>query len=177
MLTIKGIILSFMLSNPAGLPMEDVSFDELKCMADNMYFEAAGEPTQGRVAVGNVVKNRVKDSRYRDTYCGVIKRGKKDANGNMIKDKCTFSWYCDGKPDVVPLYNEKGELLVLNRDAYIEILLLSLMIMTDHIEDNTDGATHYYNPFKVTPYWKKFYTYVDMIGNHVFYRREKGSLK
>ncbi len=34
---------------------------QIKCMAENTYFEAAHEPYKGRIAVNNVVLNRVKD--------------------------------------------------------------------------------------------------------------------
>lgn len=45
---------------------------DLFCMAKNIYHEARGEPTLGKYAVAQVTVNRVKDSRFRDTVCGVV---------------------------------------------------------------------------------------------------------
>lgn len=46
--------------------------DDLFCMAKNIYHEARGEPTLGKYAVAQVTMNRVRDSRFRDTVCGVV---------------------------------------------------------------------------------------------------------
>jgi len=38
--------------------------DEVKCLADNIYWESAYEPVDGRVGVALVTLNRVQDSRF-----------------------------------------------------------------------------------------------------------------
>lgn len=50
----------------------NVSAEELELLASIIYCEAKGEPYIGKVAVGNVVLNRVKSSKYPDTIKGVI---------------------------------------------------------------------------------------------------------
>lgn len=45
---------------------------DLFCMAKNIYHEARGEPTLGKYAVAQVTMNRVRDSRFHDTVCGVV---------------------------------------------------------------------------------------------------------
>lgn len=49
-----------------------VSEEELKLLASIIYCEANGEPYIGKVAVGNVVMNRVRSSRYPNTIKDVI---------------------------------------------------------------------------------------------------------
>ena len=48
---------------------------ELYCLAQNVYFEAKSEPLAGQYAVADVVLNRVKDTRYPNTICEVVKEG------------------------------------------------------------------------------------------------------
>ena len=84
---------------------------EISCMADNIYFEARNQGTAGWSAVASVTLNRVKDKRFPNTVCEVVKQGptreswKKDGNYYPLKHRCQFSWYCDGKKDKVhPMY-------------------------------------------------------------------------
>ncbi|SVC37554.1 uncharacterized protein METZ01_LOCUS290408, partial [marine metagenome] len=43
--------------------------DDLRCMALNLYHEARNESTAGRVAVGQVVLNRVKSIYFPQSVC------------------------------------------------------------------------------------------------------------
>ena len=52
-----------------------VDNEELKCMAENIYFEGRAEPMVGKIAIGHVVMNRIEDDRFPDTICGVVKQG------------------------------------------------------------------------------------------------------
>ena len=61
---------------------------QIKCMAENTYFEAGHEPTKGKIAVNNVVLNRVKDKRFPKTPCAVINQ--------RTARVCQFSWKCEG---------------------------------------------------------------------------------
>jgi len=38
-----------------------VNEHELKCMAQNIYFEGRAEPMMGKIAIGHVVMNRMED--------------------------------------------------------------------------------------------------------------------
>ena len=84
------------------------NLDELKCMAENIYFEGRAEPLMGKVAIGHVVMNRVASDRHPNTICEVVHegphreswktRGKDVADEDRkffpIRNKCDFSWYC-----------------------------------------------------------------------------------
>ncbi len=65
---------------------------EVRCLATSIYFEAKSEPEAGQAAVGYVMLNRMADSRFPDTACGVAHQ--------KAKGRCQFSWYCDRNSDV-----------------------------------------------------------------------------
>ena len=81
--------------------------EEISCMADNIYFEARNQGTAGWSAVASVTLNRVQDKRFPNTVCEVVKQGptreswKQNGEFYPLKHRCQFSWYCDGKADVV----------------------------------------------------------------------------
>jgi len=131
------------------------------CLALNIYFEARGSSLADRAGVANVVMNRTKDRRYPDTICEVVKQGVQDSNGNMVRNQCQFSWYCDGKADVPT-----------DADMWVE----SQMLAWEMIENNkyrglTEGATHYHATY-VSPGWARDLQLVGRIGAHIFYRWE-----
>ena len=74
---------------------------DVHCLALNIYYETKAVSLADAMAVSDVVLNRVNSRHYPNTACTVIKEGKQDANGNMIRHKCQFSWYCDGKSDII----------------------------------------------------------------------------
>ena len=135
----------------------------LMCMATNIYHEAKNEPMVGQIAVAQVVMNRVRDSRYPDTVCDVIKQGLTYKNGKVVLGKCQFSWYCDGKSDDTNRQSEK----------WSNALRYSTLVMYNRINlDVTEGATHYHATY-VSPSWARTKTKTVRINRHVFYRWER----
>ena len=143
--------------------------EHVKCLALNMYHEARDQGTAGKLAVSAVVINRVSDSRFPHTICEVIKQGptrkswRDPSVSYPIKNRCQFSWYCDGISDEVK--DEK---------TYQKILDFARLIMHNDIQfvDITDGATHYHADY-VKPDWADTKTRTTEIGDHIFYRWEK----
>ncbi len=45
---------------------------ELECLALTIYFEARGEPDQGKIAVGHVVMNRASHPQFPHKVCEVV---------------------------------------------------------------------------------------------------------
>jgi len=88
---------------------------------------------------------------------------KKNGMFYPIRNKCQFSWYCDGVGDEVK-----------DKKTYQKILDLSYLILHNDIQfvDITDGATHYHADY-VKPSWAKTKTRTTEIGDHIFYRWEK----
>ena len=136
----------------------------LICLALNVYHEAKNQSFLGQVAVAQVVMNRVKDKRYPNTVCEVVKQGQtyKWKPSFPIKNRCQFSWYCDGKSDVPK--NEK---------AWKKAQDVAFLVLYDKIKlDVTEGATHYHATY-VKPSWAKTKTRTTRIEKHIFYRWEK----
>ena len=137
---------------------------QIECLAKNMYFEARGEQKDGQDAVAFVTINRVRSDRYPNTICEVVYQAKVDSRGRPLRNRCQFSWYCDGKVDTVyeTIYDKlykRAEFIYIN------------YYLNNAMEDTTDGATHYHSE-QVKPYWSKHrnYKYVASIGQHLFYQ-------
>tara|TARA_R110002110_G_scaffold193014_1_gene401459 strand:+ start:38 stop:496 length:459 start_codon:yes stop_codon:yes gene_type:complete len=133
--------------------------DEVECLALNIYHEARNQPTAGKLAVAQVTLNRVKHDRFPNTICGVVYQGYY-ANNAPIKNKCQFSWWCDGKSDKPKELQSWNYALMLARH------------MHEGIFDNIDvvkDATHYHAVY-VKPYWTKEKKKVKVIADHIFYK-------
>lgn len=147
---------------------------ELYCLAQNVYFEAKSEPLAGQYAVADVVLNRVKDTRYPNTICEVVKEGpikeswKTRQHADLPDDqrvyfprrnKCQFSWYCDGKPDTIR-----------DGDAWRQAQIVAYRITYNEKHRGlTEGATHYHADY-VHPKWASTLQLVGRIATHIFYR-------
>ena len=161
--------------------------EELKCMAENIYFEGRAEPMSGKVAIANVVMNRVMSDRHPNTICEVVHegphreswktRGKdvpdSDRKFFPIRNKCDFSWYCDGKKDIVWVSYMDGTIIEANMTAWRDSIHVALFVMSDQIGDNTDGADHYYNYNISNPYWVGAMDESVIIGNHRFMKEKR----
>tara|TARA_R100000655_G_scaffold95532_1_gene137588 strand:- start:122 stop:544 length:423 start_codon:yes stop_codon:yes gene_type:complete len=134
----------------------------LSCLAVAIYFEARGEPMVGQVAVAQVIMSRVSDHRYPDSVCEVVKQGYYYTwdNTKPIKDKCQFSFWCDGKPETIK-----------DKKAYQWALNVAEATMSGVLYDTTQGATHYH-AYYVKPSWSKKFTRTVRINDHIFYRWE-----
>ena len=147
---------------------------ELYCLAQNIYFESKSEPLAGQYAVADVVLNRVQDTRFPNTICEVVYDGpikeswktKQDPNLSdderifyPKKNRCQFSWYCDGKSDTI-----------YDNDAWRISQIIAYKIVYDQkMRGITEGATHYHADY-VHPKWAKTLQLVGSISTHIFYR-------
>ena len=96
------ILYLILAADKAHAATEEETLDRY-CMAQNIYFESANQSFAGKLAVANVVMNRVDDLQFPNEVCDVIYQAKTYVNwrGNEvpIKNQCQFSWYCDGLSD------------------------------------------------------------------------------
>ena len=139
---------------------------EVTCMAKNIFFEAAIESTAGKLAVAHVTLNRVDSQWYPNTVCEVVYEGPHytGSNGEQypVRDRCQFSWYCDGKGD------DPREGSRLWEDA--QELAKYVLLRSEELPDITDGALFYHASYINVPNgWnkKKVTTKID---THIFYR-------
>jgi N-acetylmuramoyl-L-alanine amidase len=145
-----------------------VNSEELECMSKNIYFEAAMESTAGKLAVAQVTMNRVKSSRYPNTVCKVITQGRHYKNGLPVKNRCQFSWYCDGKLDVPPT---SGSMWKDSRKVARYVL------STPDLMDITDGATHYHADYISSPRWADPQRKTAQIDTHIFFNHARKKAK
>ncbi len=126
---------------------------EFKCLAEALYFEARGETVKGQFAVAEVIRNRVKSSRFPNSYCGVINQG------TGRKHQCQFSYTCDGKPEVIA-----------EPRSYATVAKVARATIDGKSADITKGAT-FYHTTAVRPSWSRKFTNTARFGVHLFYRR------
>ncbi len=127
--------------------------DARRCLTHAIYYEARDQSLTGRLAVADVVMNRVESRRYPDSVCGVVYQGSSRETG------CQFSFTCDGsigRP--------------MERRAMIEAQTLATAVLGGWRLPLTGGATHYHADY-VSPYWAPSLRRTAVIGDHLFYRR------
>lgn len=134
---------------------------EVRCLALNIYFEARGEGIDGMYAVGEVTLGRVNHHSYPDTICGVVTAGVYQPWDTTmpVKDKCSFHWYCDRRPD-----------LVTDVRAYAESLLIANKILLNPDYELLTDYALFYHADHMIPYWASSVKRTTVIGQHVFYR-------
>jgi len=137
---------------------------QVECLAKNIYFEARNEPFAGQFAVALVTLNRVRDTTFPDTICKVVYQGIHTADGFPKRDRCQFSWYCDGASD------EIRNLVAFNTTQKIaNLAMLQYSKLKSEGLDYTEGAI-YYHTYEINPRWSTAYPKVGRIGDHIFYR-------
>lgn len=112
---------------------------EVYLLAKCIYAEARGESYTGKVAVGAVILNRVKSSKFPNTISGVIYQ------------PGAFTAVSDGQINLSP----NDECMRAAKDAI-------------NGWDPTYGCIYYYNPAKATSQWIWSTQTVTTIGSHVF---------
>ena len=156
-----GAFLMFVLMIPQKIHASDAN-NEIFCLAQNIYFEAGNQPLAGKIAVTQVVLNRMGHPNYPSTACSVIYQANMRTNWKgvevPVRNQCQFSWFCDGKSDD-PVDSPTW--------------LLSLHIARDVVQgaygDITEGATHYHAT-SVHPYWADSLNETVIINDHIFYK-------
>ncbi len=116
---------------------------DVQLLARAINGEARGEPYEGQVAVGAVILNRVKDSKFPNTIAGVIYQSG------------AFTAVADGQINV-PI-DEGSTVVKAARDAL-------------NGWDPTDGAIYYFNPNTATNKWIWSRPLIKTIGKHRFCR-------
>ena len=124
---------------------------QILCMAKNIYYEAAKEPFEGKLAVAQVTMNRANSIQFPKTVCEVVYQ--------KVNQTYQFSWVGER---VGPITNKYAweECMIVARKALTESRLHDIIYKTNAM---------YYHNTSVNPPWKL--KYVAKIGNHLFYTR------
>jgi len=128
---------------------------DLQCLAENVYFEARGEPLQGQYAVAEVTLNRTRAQNFPHTICAVVHEMRWDANRRRFV--ADFSW------------TELGALSPDDGPAWKRAMTVASAAYDDEHDSIVPGALFYHST-SVRPGWARTRTQVAKIGNHVFYR-------
>lgn len=148
---------------------------DVECLARNIFYEAGSEPEEGKVAVGMVTINRVKDGRFAGSICSVVNQRTTVVREYEVKTSkvgnagtrmvahipvCQFSWTCGAtkKPqssdDRWEESQQVAEALVAGQ--YLEY------------QGKYSGAL-YFHAVSVRPSWARQKSRVNKIGGHIFY--------
>ena len=137
---------------------EEVSADfnkQLKCLTNNIYFEAATEPYEGKLAVAQVVLNRANNPNFPSTVCEVVYQRTTSVRGLIV---CQFSWTC------------VKNMVVRDKYAWEESEIVARKALTQAKVHDRIASTNamYYHADYINPGWNHNKV-VAKIGRHIFY--------
>ena len=164
---------------------------DLECLAKNIYYEAASESTEGKVAVGLVTINRSNSGQFPQTICGVVNqrtdyavaktvtKTKMVTEGNVFKTTkqvhetttkwvkhsiCQFSWRC-----------ENVRAIRKNDSRWDDSVAVAQELLEGGYEEfrNKYRNAMYFHERHVKPAWAKQKQIVERIGGHIFYADRK----
>lgn len=144
-------------SEIAAVPVGQVSAAEkltqLECLTRNIYWEAAGEPFEGKVAVAQVTMNRLRDGRFGDNVCKVVHQR------NVVYQSvvCQFTWTCQNNHKIKPIHAA----------AWQESELVAKKVMLENFKLPSLERALYFHADHINPNWKK--PQLTKIGKHIFY--------
>jgi spore germination cell wall hydrolase CwlJ-like protein len=160
---------------------------DLDCLARNIYYEAASEPEEGKVAVGLVTINRSNSSGFPATICGVVNqrttvsvphevtRVRIVTEGRFFKNTyqvnetmtvwsnrvvCQFSWSCENVHKI-----RKDD------DRWTASLSVARELLDGGYEElrNKYQDALYFHARHIRPAWAKQKQLIERIGGHIFY--------
>lgn len=131
-----------------------ISDSELKCLTDNIFYEANSESYEGKLAVATVTLNRVKSRGFPKTVCGVVKQ--------RSKKGCQFSWVC-------------GQRALMNKKLYASSRRVAIDVLVHKKRLTSIGNALYFHGEGVSPSWIDELNPIKKIGPHIFYVIRKNS--
>jgi len=139
---------------------------EVDTLARTLWGEARGAGDEEMRAVASVISNRVQVARsYQTTHATSHPLFGDGTFTNCCRRNLQFSCWNANDP------NRSKLLGVDDSDPQFEIALeIAGQALAGTLEDNTDGATHYYERHIRPPEWAHGKTPCARIGNHLFFR-------
>lgn len=134
---------------------------ELKCLAQNIYYEAGSEPFEGKVAVAQVTINRATSGKFPKDICAVVYQR------DVIMEKviCQFSWYCE----------QPGIRKAVHKAAFDESMAVAKKVLLEGFMLDGLKEAIYFHADYVRPRWGL--EKVAHIGGHIFYSDKKATSK
>jgi len=138
---------------------------DVMCLAKNIYYEAGSEPLDGKLAVAQVVMNRVADPYFPKTVCDVINQkasvhAKSEWDDNI--SVCQFSWVCSGRK----IINKES-------DNWKESLMIAKKFLKeDFTYEYINEKVLFFHNKQASFQNKNGFVKVATIGNHNFYMKK-----
>lgn len=129
---------------------------QIDCLARNIYWEANGEPFEGKVAVAQVTMNRLESGRYGKDICQVVYYRQRIRNMTA----CQFTWTCQNK----------ARINISTRQSFKEIREIAVKVYFENYRLQHLTKAMYFHNLSVRPSWMHHKTRVARIGHHIFYR-------
>jgi spore germination cell wall hydrolase CwlJ-like protein len=128
---------------------------DLRCLAENVYFEARGEPLEGQYAVAEVTMNRTRSRHFPHTVCEVVHEARWDPIRRRLV--AHFSW------------TEIHSGIVPSGPAWEQAMSVAKATYDATYAPVVPGAL-FYHATRIRPNWAETQRAITTIGKHVFYR-------
>jgi N-acetylmuramoyl-L-alanine amidase len=127
---------------------------DLRCLAENVYYEARGEPLAGQYAVAEVTMNRVGSPLFPDSVCAVVHARAWDPSRDRYVG--AFSW------------TELDSLAAPRGYEWRRAKAVAGTVYDNREAPLVDEAL-FYHATRISPDWADTRTQVARIGRHLFY--------
>ena len=127
-----------------------------------LFLEARGEPVDGQIGVGSMVRNRVNEKHIPENSYFLVMTDEKQFSCFNTNDKN----YTIGMNMVKELV--EGHSPEDLTGMFKQCFWISGGIVNGALLDNTKGAVNYYNPKLCNPVWAYKMVKTCKLGNHVF---------
>lgn len=145
------------LSVPAAVKEEPPKFvyteQDIKCLQDNIFYEARNQSPLGQMMVAVVTIQRAKMPEYPSTVCGVV------------HDYAQFSWTLKARKPV----NFKSKME--SRAWWFAGLIAQQALISANSIDSAYKNLAYYHKTTIHPYWAGKMREEFVIDDHVFYSK------
>jgi spore germination cell wall hydrolase CwlJ-like protein len=128
---------------------------DIRCLAENVYYEGRGESIAGQHAIAEVTLNRVESAQFPDTVCDVVHEQRWDVLRKRYVG--AFSW-----TELDQVRRPQGQ-------AWQRALAAATAVYDKEAAPRAEGAL-FYHATSIEPAWAKTKQRVAKIGNHVFYK-------
>lgn len=144
------------------------SLSAVEILAVLIYGEARGEAIEGQIAVGNVVRNRVRSSHDIKTYQDVALQPYQFSTFHPRGGGQNYTETLGAAQQMVSARGSSKQ--PPNAPLLNQCVWIATGIIVGSLLDNTNGATHYFADSIPKPAWAKAMTHVCTVGNHLFYK-------
>lgn len=152
---VLGLIIQFAYTDQLRKDAARQRARDLRCLAENIYFEARSESLKGQYAVAEVTMNRLASPLFPDTLCDVVY----DTRWDRLRRRLTahFSW-----TQLKITAEPKGA-------AWNQAMQVAATVYDKKHTPVVPDALFYHATY-VNPYWASSKRKIVKIGNHIFYR-------